>query len=417
MIVADKTSGSKLKRWVLPRHQKRASTETERSFRPSIPSIPWAQPRPRFEPPSTGTVAESTQEERKEQPVSVVNPVLVGFMFTTGVGLALLGWWAMTNVGALAGWVVGALFIALGLDPAVRRLEKLGMPRIAGVISLFALITLALTGLLSYVIPQIANQTVQLVNGFPGMFEDFLISDFFITIDNQFEVRSWVDNEVQAGFTELTGNTNVVSGFLNNLVNAGSTVATIITGTLIVLFLSLYFLSSLPVMKAWFVRLTPASRRERVAALTEKITASVGYYVMGQAIVAVCNATFALIVMLIVDAPFPQLLTLFVVILAFIPLVGGVSAGILVSLICLMNSWQTAVIFAICYFIYLQIEAYFISPRIMSKAVAVPGGVAIIAVAAGGALWGVLGALIAIPIAASLLILVKEVLVPRQDAA
>ena len=209
---------------------------------------------------------------------------------------------------------------------------------------------------------------------------------------------------------------NAVSAFLNSLVNAGSTIASIVTGTIIVLFLSLYFLASMPLMKEWFVRLTPASKRHKVADLTEKITASVGQYVMGQGIVALLNGTVALVLMLIFQVPFPQLLALFVVILAFIPLIGGVTAGILVSLIAMTHSWQSMIAYAIGYFIYLQVEAYFVSPRIMSKAVAVPGGIAVIAVAAGGALWGVLGALIAIPVAASLLILVKEVLVPRQDA-
>ena len=86
------------------------------------------------------------------------------------------------------------------------------------------------------------------------------------------------------------------------------------------------------------------------------------------------------------------------------------------SVIALMQGWQTALIYAICYFAYLQVEAYFISPRIMKRAVAVPAAVAVIAVAGGGALWGVLGAIIAIPVAASGLLLVREVFVPRQDA-
>ncbi len=305
--------------------------------------------------------------------------------------------------------------MALRLDPAVQKLEKLGLPRIAGVFTVVIAFALSLLGLLSWVIPKVANQTVQLINGFPDTFEQFLNSSFFTGIDEKFKIRNWVDNEVNESFAAITSDTNVVSGFLNSLATAGSTVANIITGTIIVLFLSLYFLASLPMMKAWLVRLTPASRRQRVGLLTEKITGSVGNYVMGQAIVALLNGSYALIIMLITQVPYPQLLTLFVVILAFIPLIGGVSAGVLVSLLSLMSSWHTALIFAICYFIYLQVEAYFISPRIMSKAVAVPGGVAVIAVAAGGALWGVLGALIAIPVAASLLILVQEVLIPRQD--
>ncbi|MBE8528578.1 AI-2E family transporter, partial [Amycolatopsis sp. H6(2020)] len=132
----------------------------------------------------------------------------------------------------------------------------------------------------------------------------------------------------------------------------------------------------------------PASKRERVGELTERITTSVGNYVLGQACVAILNATFALIVMLILGLPFPMLNAFVVLLLAFVPLVGGVSAGILMSVIALMQGWQTALIYTICYFAYLQVEAYFISPRIMKRAVAVPAAVAVIAVAGGGALWG-----------------------------
>ncbi|MBS6031453.1 MAG: AI-2E family transporter, partial [Kocuria rhizophila] len=98
------------------------------------------------------------------------------------------------------------------------------------------------------------------------------------------------------------------------------------------------------------------------------------------------------------------------------PLVGGVLAGILVTIAASLGGWDTAIPYAICYFAYLQLEAYVVSPRIMARAVAVPGAVAVIAVAAGGALWSVLGALIAIPTAAAGLLLVREVFVPRQDA-
>lgn len=397
-----------------------------------LPSIPGAQPRPRFEPPAPrgsfrATEATEAIEEnpgdnpsKVQQPehsasVFLNSPVLNGFMLTVGVGLALLCWYVLTNVGALAGWIVGALIIALGLDPLVRRLEKIGLPRVPSVIAVFGTLALAVIGLISWVIPKIASQTVQFINSFPSEFEGFLNSELFRGLDQQFNIRSSFDDAVADATNKLTTDTNIVSTFLNNLINAGSTLANIFTGTLIVLILSLYFLMSLPMMKAWFVRLTPASRRNKVNLLTEKITSAVGNYVMGQAIVALLNGTFALIVMLIIGAPFIELLTLFVVILAFIPLIGGVAAGTLVSVLCLMDDWHTALAFAIPYVIYLQIEAYFISPRIMSHAVAVPGGIAIIAVAAGGSLWGVLGALIGIPVAASLLILVQEVLVPRQD--
>ncbi len=75
----------------------------------------------------------------------------------------------------------------------------------------------------------------------------------------------------------------------------------------------------------------------------------------------------------------------------------------------------TALIAAIYYLVYMQIEAYVLAPRIMGRAVAVPGAVVVIAALAGGALLGLLGALIAIPVAASVLIIYRQVIIPRQN--
>ena len=214
---------------------------------------------------------------------------------------------------------------------------------------------------------------------------------------------------------KFVNNPEAMGGIFGGVVGFGSTVANGLFGALIVLVLSLYFLAALPAMKKWGYRLAPRSRRARVEALSEEITGSVGNYVIGQAVVALLNATFAFIVMSIVGVPFAVLLAFVVALLAFIPLVGGLIAGVIVTLIALTAGWQTAVVYAICYFAYLQFEAYFISPRIMQKAVAVPGAVAVISVIAGGSLLGVLGALIAIPTAAAIMLLVKEIFIVRQD--
>ena len=358
--------------------------------------------------------SESPENSDVQKVSLVTNPVKLGFLGTVGVGLALLAYYAFTNVGALAGWVTGAVFIALGLDPAVRRLEKWGIRRGVGVLLVVTVFAGTVTGLTLWIVPIISEQANSFIYRSPAIFQDFLESEAFKNFDDMVHIRDWVDKNVPA-FIESITSSNAISGFMGNLVTAGSTIAQVLTGTVIVLFLSLYFLSSMNTNKAWGVGIAPASRRERVSYLVERITGSVGSYVMGQALVAILNATFALITMSILGFSFPQLLALFVLILAFIPLVGGVVALVVVSLILLISGWQMALTFAIVYFIYLQVEAYVISPRIMSRAVSVPGGVAIIAVAAGGALWGVLGALIAIPVAASLLILVKEVFIPYQD--
>ena len=342
------------------------------------------------------------------------NPVAFGFLMTIGVGLALLAYYIFNNVGALVGWVTGAIFIALGLDPIVRRLESWGIKRNIGVIAVLAGFAGAVTGLVMTIGPVINEQATKFVQYAPNIYQNILNSDWYHELDQRFNISTWVNENVPK-FLESTFSSSQVNGFMSSLLSAGSTLAQSVTGVIIVLFLSLYFLSSMDTIKAWGVRLAPGSKRTRVKYITDKITDSVGNYVMGQALVAVFNALFAFFTMLFLGFNFPQLMAIVILILAFIPLVGGVAALILTSLVLLTQGWSMALWFAIVYFLYLQVESYLISPRIMARAVSVPAGVAIISVAAGGALWGVLGALIAIPVAASMLILIREVFIPRQD--
>nr|WP_307097816.1 AI-2E family transporter [Arthrobacter sp. V1I9] len=343
--------------------------------------------------------------------MSPQHPLYMGFMGTVGVGLALLVYWIGSNTTQLLLWIVAALFIALGLEPVVSWLESRKIPRPAGILVSVTVLVSAVVGFFATLIPTIVEQVTQVVQQAPVWVRDFIDSDFFRSLDDQFGVRERITEELD----KFVNDPAAVGGIFGGVVSFGSTVANGLFGTLIVLVLSLYFLAALPAMKKWGYRLAPRSRRARVEALSEEITRSVGNYVIGQACVALLNATFAFIVMSIVGVPFALLLAFVVALLAFIPLVGGLIAGVLVVLIALTEDWQTAIVYAICYFAYLQFEAYFISPRIMQKAVAVPGAVAVISVIAGGSLLGVLGALIAIPTAAAVLLLVREIYIVRQD--
>jgi predicted PurR-regulated permease PerM len=379
--------------------------------------LPGAQPRLRFEMPpeqEDEITPETETGTRFGDPgprMSSQHPLYVGFMGTVGVGVALLVYWIGSNTTQLLLWIVAALFIALGLDPVVRWLEGKKFPRAAGIVVAVSTLALAVAAFFATLIPTIVQQVTEIVEEAPRWITDFINSDFFRSIDNQYGVRERITQELE----KFVNNPEAMGGIFGGVVGFGSTVANGLFGALIVLVLSLYFLAALPAMKKWGYRLAPRSRRARVEALSEEITGSVGNYVIGQAVVALVNATFAFIVMTIVGVPFAVLLAFVVALLAFIPLVGGLIAGVIVTLIALSAGWQTAVVYAICYFAYLQFEAYFISPRIMQKAVAVPGAVAVISVIAGGSLLGVLGALIAIPTAAAIMLLVKEIFIVRQD--
>jgi predicted PurR-regulated permease PerM len=380
--------------------------------------LPGAQPRVRFDLPSESEPPKPDEAGAQAAAAGAAgaagmfrHPIYFGFMGTVGVGIALFLNYMMANTSQLLLWIVTAMFIALGLDPVVRWLENRRVPRPLGIVLVLA----ALLGLVAIffatLIPTIVEQTTQLVNKAPGWINDFLNSDLFRTLDVQYHVIDTINQQVAKFFQ----NAQAVGGIFGGVVGVGTSIANGLFGTLIVLVLSLYFLASLPSMKKWGYRLAPRSRRARVEELSEEITRGVGNYVIGQVCVAVLNATYAFIVMSILHVPFSVLLAFVVALLAFIPLVGGMIAAVVVIAVSLTGGWQIALIYAICYFAYLQFEAYFISPRIMEKAVAVPGAVAVISVIAGGSLLGVLGALIAIPTAAAVMLLVKEVFILRQD--
>ncbi|MDQ2697358.1 MAG: AI-2E family transporter, partial [Actinomycetota bacterium] len=150
--------------------------------------------------------------------------------------------------------------------------------------------------------------------------------------------------------------------------------------------------------------------------VSEEITGSVGRYVIGQVSLGAINGVLSLIFLSIIGAPAPILLAFIAFLFSLVPLVGTLSGAVIISLVCLAASPVTALTAAIYYLIYMQIEAYLLSPRIMNRAVAVPGALVVIAAVAGGTLGGVLGALVAIPVAASLIIIIQKVVFPRQDA-
>ncbi len=411
------STGESSQEQVSPRRAALAGMLNSMAYRLRQP-LPGAQPRLRFEMPpeqeDDPMAPETEAGTRFGNPgprMSSQHPLYVGFMGTVGVGVALLVYWIGSNTTQLILWIVAALFIALGLDPVVRWLEGKKVPRAAGIVIAVASLALGVAAFFATLIPTIVQQVTQIVEEAPRWITDFINSDFFRSIDNQYGVRERISQELE----KFVNDPEAMGGIFGGVVGFGSTVANGLFGALIVLVLSLYFLAALPAMKKWGYRLAPRSRRARVEALSEEITGSVGNYVIGQAVVALVNATFAFIVMSIVGVPFAVLLAFVVALLAFIPLVGGLIAGVIVTLIALTAGWQTAVVYAVCYFAYLQFEAYFISPRIMQKAVAVPGAVAVISVIAGGSLLGVLGALIAIPTAAAIMLLVKEIFIVRQD--
>lgn len=359
---------------------------------------------------------EPTPADGAEDPavaaVAVESPVLTGFLLAVGVALAIGVVSVLRANGQLIVWIAAALFIALGLDPLVRRVESWGAPRWVGVLTAALGLAAVAGAFVALLVPTVIEQSTQLVQDLPAIIDGVMRAEWFVQLDEEFHLQE----AVRAQTERLAADGVAVTDLFGGLLGLGQTVLNAVFSVLVVVVLTLYFLSSLPHMKYWVYRLAPRSRRPRIEALSEQITSSVGHYVMGQSFVAALNGAVAFTALAIAGAPFAVLLAAIAAFMAFIPLVGAAIGGTLLTLVSLLTSWQTAAVFAAIYFVYLQIEAYVISPRVMARAVSVPAAVAVIAVIAGGALLGVLGALMAIPLAAALLLLVREVFIPRQDA-
>jgi predicted PurR-regulated permease PerM len=168
-------------------------------------------------------------------------------------------------------------------------------------------------------------------------------------------------------------------------------------------------------MKVSLTRLAPARNRPKALDLTNQITDSIGGYLVGMVILAFCNSVVAFFLHLFIGLPYPLLMAVVAFLLTLIPLIGSVLYWIVASSIALFSSPQQALIFAILYLIYIQLEAYVLTPRVMNRAVSVPGALVVIGALVGGTLLGLLGALVAIPITASILLIIKQVAIPRQD--
>ena len=343
------------------------------------------------------------------------NPFRIAFVATLGVGLGLLLITSIQTLSTILLYVGTALFLSLGLDPIVAWLERRKLPRWAAVLITILTVLLAFAGIVIMVLPIIIDQVTQLITEVTKLIDRPTFWD---------DVREWINSifpnlDLVAVFEQaqawMIENVGAITG---GVICAGIAFFSGLTGAFIVLILTIYFTAATPALKRSVYQLVPASKRSRFVDLSEQITDSVGYYVIGQLSLGATNGILSAIFLSIIHAPFPAVLAVIAFFFSLIPLVGTLIGSTIIVLTCLipgLGSPQTAIIAAIYYGIYMQIEAYVLSPRIMSRAVSVPGAVVVIAALAGGSLLGLLGALIAIPVAASILIIYRQVVIPRQN--
>ena len=347
------------------------------------------------------------------KPVNTSHPFYFGFMVTIGALLALTMLQALASASAVFILIIISIFLAAGLNPAVLFFQNRGLKRGASVGAVMASVLLFVAAFIAIAVPPLLDQGNQLLDNAPALIKDLNNNAFINDLNNKYGVidslQTRIDSLIKDGQFAITA--------FGGVIGVGKAVVSGLVSTITILVLTLYFLASLPQVINIGLKFVPSSRRDRVSKLTNAIVSRIGSFVGGQAIIAALAATFILIMGLIIGMPYPGPLAMVVLICGFIPLVGHFIGMSIVTVVSLTDSLTTAAIALGGYIVYVQIENYVITPRIMRKSLAIPGLVTIIAALLGASLLGLVGGLLAVPIAAAVLLILDEVVFPRADQA
>jgi predicted PurR-regulated permease PerM len=356
-------------------------------------------------------VATDVDYGKAGNPVSTSNPFYFGFMVTAGALIAFTLLQALASASAVFILIIISLFLAAGLNPAVLFFQNRGLKRGASVGAVMGLVLLFVAAFIAIAAPPLIDQGNQLVNNAPQLVKDLNNNAFINDLNNRYGVidslQTRVDSVIKDGQFAITA--------FGGVIGVGKAVVSGLVSTFTILVLTLYFLAALPQVVQISLRFVPATRRDRVSKLSNAIIARVGSFVGGQGIIAILAALFILVMGLIIGMPYTAPLAMVVLVCGFIPLVGHFIGMSIVTLVSLTKSPTTALVALGSYIIYVQIENYVITPKIMRKSLAIPGLVTIIAALLGTSLLGLIGGLLAVPIAAAVLLIIDEVVFPRAD--
>jgi predicted PurR-regulated permease PerM len=335
------------------------------------------------------------------------SPFFIGFTPTVGVICALTLAYLVLAAGQILILLGLAFFLAVGLDPAVRWLYKRGLPRWLAVMLVLLVVIGTLVAFFATAIPVIVTQATHLANALPHYLRSLQSrSSELGHFNRQYHIVARLQKILKGG--------SVLS--FGSVLGVGEAVLGFVTSVVVVAIVSVYLLLDLPRVKRGIYTLVPKSRRARVVLIGEAIFDRVGGYVLGNLLTSGIAGVLTWAWAAIFGIPYALLLGLLVAILDLIPIIGSTIGGVIVSLIALSVSLPIAIATAAFYITYRFLEDYLLTPRIMVRTVAVPAGlVTVVATVVGAAILGIMGAVVAIPAAAAVKLLLEEIAKPRLD--
>jgi predicted PurR-regulated permease PerM len=332
-------------------------------------------------------------------------PFFVGLTGAFGVAIAYVIARGVADVASVLVIIGLALFIAIGLNPIIDFLIGRGLARgLAVGIVTFGFV-LVIAGFALAAAPPISHEVHSLITNYPRYKHDLASG------------KGWAGKLVAKLHlaSYLKGKSTLKLPVAGGILGAGKVILSLGVASVSVVALTIYFLIALPGVKRLWLSLIPRSRRERVGLLTEEVFDRVGGFMLGNLLTSVISGVGTYVWLLIFGVPYALLLALVVALFDLIPMVGSTIAGIVVSLVALTKGLPVGIATAAFYVVYRFLEDYLVNPRVMKHTVKVTPGLTIIATLVGGTLLGLIGALIAIPVAATVHLLLEEVAFPRQN--
>jgi predicted PurR-regulated permease PerM len=335
------------------------------------------------------------------------SPFYVGLVASAGVATIYGAVRVLGSISSVLVLIGVAFFFALGLEPAASWLVNHRLPRWVAVTVVVAVTFAVFAGSFAAAIPPLAQQAREFIDQAPHYLQQAQDHSSVIgKLNDRFHLQQNITNALHSSGGPA------VAGVLR----AGSAVLGVVSDIGIVAVLTVYFLGDMRRIRATAYRLVPASRRPRAILLGDEILAKVGYYVLGNVATSVIAGAATFVWCIIFDVPYPLLLGFFVAVLDLVPY-GSTVAGFVVAAVALTVSIPVSIATVAFYVLFRWFEDYLLVPRVIGRAVKVPGVVTVVAVLIGAALLGIVGALVAIPVAAALQLLAQELLFPALDEA
>lgn len=320
------------------------------------------------------------------------------------VGLALIG--AVVSLfllGTLRGIllvILASFVLAIGFQPAIRWFERRGMKRGLGLALVLMTFLVVFGGMLALALPLIVSQAGEMLDELPTAVERLQGGDGLIA-----RLANLVDIDRIA--TEGTADPEAALQFVGSA-------AGFIFNFLTVLLVTPYFALSMPAMKRWLVRLLRPQHREDFLHLVGESTDLMANFIVGNLVISVIAGVVTWVGLTIIGVPYALALAAWVAITDLIPVLGALLGALGVAAVAYTQSPEALIWAMLLLIVYQQAENFLIAPRVMNRAVDLSPATVIIALMVGGSLAGLVGALLALPLAALIKIVIQDYVVQER---